>query len=188
MSAAIEKLSRILATTVPAFLPRENPISRNHPHAVDAEGDREIGVLLVGKRGQLASVTERQRGNQEQAGEPGAAQKQEPLSATEPSGEHGTRHRTSSIGIRGGILRFVHASVFGRVSKDHRRGFSTRSIAGATALEDAGSADVQPASPPASIPRNERVFDLRANRAGRSLDTWTRPPAPEAPTVSASDR
>src|SRR3954451_9586580 len=27
--AAIEKLVRIFATTVPAFLPRENPISRN---------------------------------------------------------------------------------------------------------------------------------------------------------------
>ena len=28
MIAAIEKLARILATTVPAFLPREKPISR----------------------------------------------------------------------------------------------------------------------------------------------------------------
>ena len=29
MSAAIEKLVQIFATTVPAFLPREKPISRN---------------------------------------------------------------------------------------------------------------------------------------------------------------
>ena len=75
--AAIEKFVRIFATTVPAFLPREKPISRNakpacmnitstagddHPHRVDADRVRQAAAR-TGRRKRRRAPAVRQAGS-----------------------------------------------------------------------------------------------------------------------------
>ena len=120
MRAAIEKFVRILATTVPTFLPRENPISRNAKPVCMNITSRAATITQIELMATLSGSTPASAASSVSAeATAGRSNASAPAQASPPVKRFNVI-RPPRSGITSESLRVTGAGVFGPVSKLRR--------------------------------------------------------------------
>src|SRR3954452_17177206 len=124
-SAAIEKLVRIFAMTVPTFLPREKPISSSAKPACIQITSSAATRTQIELMATLSGSTPFENASEVSAeATAGSASASAPAPAAAPLSRLNVMRRPPRFGFTSESLGRAGAGVFGPVSKDHGRVFA----------------------------------------------------------------